>query len=89
MKCEPARNPAVAWVEVDGDVVAITPTGDIHVLTGAAAAVWQLIDGSVLDGLAVVVADEFGVALAAAQTGIDDALAMLDRIGLIVMPTAG
>jgi hypothetical protein len=79
----PSRREDVPWIEVDGDVVAVTPTGDIHVLRGAAAALWQLLDGESLDGLDEIVADTLGVDRVDARADIETSLDMLDRIGIV------
>jgi hypothetical protein len=79
----PARRAEVAWVEVDGDVVAVDPDGGIHVLRGAAAALWQVLDGAPLDGLDLDVAEAFGIDRRRAAADIEQALTMLDEVGLI------
>jgi PqqD family protein of HPr-rel-A system len=77
------RREDVPWVEVDGDVVAVTPSGEIHVLRGAVAALWQLLDGAPLTGLDEVVAETFGVDRDEARGDIETSLRMLDRIGIV------
>lgn len=80
----PRRRQDVNWVEIDGDVVAADPIArTVHVFRGAAAAVWQLIDGASLDGLDLLVADTFGVDPEVAARDIATALALLDAAGVI------
>lgn len=88
MVASPARRSDVAWVEVDGDVVAMAPSGDIHVLQGAAAALWQVIDGESIEGLDEAVALTFGISRERAAADIKRALAMLAEIGIIESPPA-
>lgn len=83
MEVSPARRPDVGWVEVDGDVVAMEPDGDLHVLRGAAAAMWQLIDGSPLTGLETAIAETFGITAEQAAADMAAALDLLDDTGLI------
>ena len=83
MQASPARRPDVAWVAVDGDIVAMEPDGDLHVLRGAAAAMWQLIDGGPLDGLEVAIAETFGITVEQAAADMAEALELLDDTGII------
>lgn len=80
----PSRRAGVNWVEIDGDVVVTDPgSGMVHVLRGAAAAVWQLIDGDPVEGLPELIAETFDVDVEVAAADLADALAMLDRIGVL------
>ena len=80
----PRRCGDVNWVVIDGDVVLTDPrNGEIHVLSGATAATWQLLDGEQLDGLAEIVAEEFGLDPAGAASDLAESIAQLDSIGVI------
>jgi Coenzyme PQQ synthesis protein D (PqqD) len=82
-----SRVDGINWIEVDGDVVVVDEiSGDIHVLEGAAAALWQLLDGEPLDGFATLMVERFGITLEEAETGLRDAVELLNRAG-IVEPT--
>ena len=84
MKQGPSRRSDVNWVAIDGDVVLTVPSrGEIHVISGATAATWQLLDGEPLDGLAELVADEFGLAVEVVAPDLEAAVAQLDSIGVI------
>ncbi len=57
-----ARRTGVNWIEVDGDVVVFDPQAStVHVLEGAAAIVWQLLDGEPIIGLDEVIAATFDI----------------------------
>jgi hypothetical protein len=42
----PRISPAVEWVSIDGDVIAVNGDDHVHVLRGSGAVVWPLLDGS-------------------------------------------
>jgi hypothetical protein len=87
MKGGPCRRSDVNWVVIEGDAVLCDPrTGEVHVISGATAATWQLIDGEPLDGLAELVADEFGIDLAVAAADLAESIAQLDSIGVVERP---
>ena len=72
------------WVVLDGDVVAVDPSaGEVHVLQGAAALVWQLLDGEPLAGLTDVVATECGIPANEAADGVVGALELLSQVDLV------
>jgi Coenzyme PQQ synthesis protein D (PqqD) len=78
------RAPGVNWIEVGGDVVGVDEaTGDIHVLEGAAAAVWQLLDGEPLDGLELLLAETFNVSVPDATERLRDSVDLLARARII------
>lgn len=79
-----SRRGHVNWINVDGDVVAVDGvTGEVHLLRGSVALVWQLLDGAPLDGLDELVAETFSITRADASAGIDASLAMLHRAGIV------
>ena len=76
------------WIEIDGDVVATDPSsGAIHVFHGAAAGVWQLLDGESIDDLADMIAETFGVPAEAASSDIELALSLLREADVLDEPT--
>lgn len=78
------RRPDVNWVETDGEVVAVDPAADaIHVFRGAAAAVWQLLDGEPLTGFEDLLSEEFAIGFAAAAEGLRESIALLEEAGVI------
>jgi hypothetical protein len=77
------RRADVNWVEIDGDVVAVDPAADtIHVFSGAAAAVWQLLDGEPLTGFEELLAETFGIGVDEAAEGLAKSIALLDEAGV-------
>ena len=77
------RRADVNWVEIDGDVVAVDPTADtIHVFRGAAAAVWQLLDGEPLAGFEQLLAETFGISVDEAAEGLTESIALLNEAGV-------
>lgn len=80
----PRRRAGVPWVVIDGDVVLVDAvSGEVHILGGAVAAVWQLLDGGPLSGLARLVADEFGLGEDAVAVDLDRSLSALADIGVV------
>ncbi|MGB0113416.1 MAG: PqqD family peptide modification chaperone [Ilumatobacteraceae bacterium] len=84
MQPGPRRRVDIPWVVIDGDVVLVDRSSEsVHVLVGAASAVWQLLDGDGLEGLAGLVAHEFGLTEAAAEVDLANALGALAAIGVV------
>jgi hypothetical protein len=80
----PQRRNDVHWIEVDGDVVVVDPVDrSIHVLRGAAAAVWQLIDGEPIDGFVELISETFQQDPVRAADDLAASLQMLDEIGVL------
>lgn len=80
----PSRRSDINWVVMDGDAVLVDPrTGRVHVLRGATAATWQLIDGEPLDGLADLVAEQFGVDVATAHADLATSLSQLASLDVL------
>lgn len=78
------RRGHINWLEIDGDVVAVDGvTGEVHLLRGSVAVVWQLLDGEELTGVDEMVAETFAISLAEAAGGIVEAVAMLHRAGIV------
>ncbi len=78
------RRGHINWLEVDGDVVAVDGvTGEVHLLRGSVAVLWQLLDGEALFGLDELVAETFSIPVADAAAGIVESVAMLHRAGIV------
>ena len=78
------RRGHINWLEIDGDVVAVDGvTGEVHLLRGSVAVVWQLLDGEVLTGVDEMVAETFSISVAQAANGIGESVAMLHRAGIV------
>lgn len=78
------RRGHVNWVEVDGDVVAVDAvTGEVHLLRGSVAVVWQLLDGEPLAELDEMVADAFSISVSDAAAGIAESVALLHQAGIV------
>jgi len=84
MERAPRRRAEVNWVVIDGDVVLSDPlSGEIHVLSGATSATWQLIDGEPLDGFAELIASEFDVPLIDACADLAASVEQLRSLGVV------
>jgi hypothetical protein len=78
------RRGHINWHEVDGDVVAVDGvTGEVHLLRGSVAVVWQLLDGESLTGVEEMVAEAFAIPVDEAASGIGESVAMLHRAGIV------
>lgn len=68
----PTRNPELIWRPVDGELVIVRPSdGQIRVLNGVGALVWQSMDGHRTVGdLADLVCAEYKVSLPQAEEDI-------------------
>ena len=85
MQRGPNRHPDVRWVVVDDDVVAVdSRDGSVHTMSGATAVVWQLLDGSVFDGLDEQIATACDVPVAQVRGDIGTALRQLSDVDLLV-----
>jgi len=77
------RRAGVCWVEIDGDVVAVDPAADtIHIFRGAAAAVWQLLDGEPLAGFEELLSELIGIGIDEATEGLAKSIALLGEAGV-------
>jgi hypothetical protein len=84
MKRGPQRHVDVHWVVVDGDVVAVdSRDGTVHTMCGATAVVWQLLDGSVLDGLDEEIAAACEMPVARVREDIGTAIRQLSDADLL------
>lgn len=63
--------------------MAVDTTADaIHVFQGAAAAVWQLLDGGPLAGFEELISESFGIGLDEAAEGLSKSISLLDEAGV-------
>ncbi len=81
----PARNQAVASVEVDGEAVLVdVDTWSLHVLDPIASVVYGCLDGSAtIDELIGDLADEFRADPGRVRSDVFDLIADLERRGLL------
>lgn len=57
----PAIADGVAWIEVEGDIVALDPDSvEVHLISGTGALIWHRIDGAdTIDAIVSDLADRF------------------------------
>jgi len=89
----PVRNPRLAWREVDGEIVIISPEdSQVHELNETASLIWKYADGiRSCDEIAAELAAEFDVALEAARADAAELIEALEekRLLLVAAPVAG
>jgi hypothetical protein len=84
----PTRNPKLAWREIDGEAVIISPEDShVHQLNETASLIWKSADGKQsADEIAHVVAKSYDVGLAVAKADVDELIEALSTKGLLVTP---
>lgn len=89
----PVRNPKLAWREVDGEIVIISPEdSQVHELNETASLIWKYADGiRSCNEIAAELAAEFDVALEAARADAAELIAALEerRLLLVAVPVEG
>jgi len=82
-----AIHPAVVWVEVDGEIVAVQRENEtVHLISDTGALLWKLLDGSVLvSELAEDVAVVFGVELERALADVSTFVEEMHDLSLVVV----
>jgi len=88
MNLFPERNPELAWREIDGEAVIISPEDShVHELNETASLIWTSADGrhSVYD-IADVMAAKYDVPLPVAKADACELIEMLSAKGLLVSP---
>jgi hypothetical protein len=82
----PTRNPKLAWREIDGEAVIISPEDShVHELNETASLIWKSADGKhSTDEIAQTLAESYDVALLVAKTDVDDLIEALSTKGLLV-----
>jgi hypothetical protein len=88
MSAFPKRNPKLAWREIDGEAVIISPDDShVHELNETASLIWQYADGKhSADAIADAVAAEYDVSIEAAQADVKELIEALSRKGLLTAP---
>lgn len=80
------RNPNLAWREIDGEVVIISPEdSQVHELNETASLIWKHADGAHgLEEITARVAEVYDVAPEAARTDVAEMIAQLDEKRLLI-----
>jgi hypothetical protein len=86
----PIRNPQLAWREIDGEVVIISPEdSQVHELNETAALVWKFADGErTADEIAASLATEYDVASDSARKDVAELIAQLADKQLLLVAAA-
>jgi hypothetical protein len=79
------RNPKLAWREIDGEVVIISPEDShVHELNETAAAIWTCADGDqTVDQIAGKIAAEYDVTPDAARSDVVELVELLTQKNLL------
>jgi hypothetical protein len=82
----PERNPKLAWREIDGEAVIISPEDShVHELNETASIIWTNADGKhSVDEIAGVIATRYEVELPEAKADVDELIGVLSAKGLLV-----
>lgn len=85
----PTRAPDVAWVLVDGEVVAFEPQGPaVYLLSSTGGLIWQCFDGTTsVSDLATDLAEVFVIPLDEAVRGVE--AFMLEMVGFRLLAVDG
>ena len=88
MKLFPERNPKLAWREIDGEAVIISPEDShVHELNETASLIWTSADGRhSVDDIAGVMTAKYDVSLPMARADACELIEMLSAKGLLVSP---
>lgn len=80
------RNPNLAWREIDGEIVIISPQdSQVHELNESASLIWKHADGTeTLEQIARDMASEFEVGLDAARMDVNDLVVLLREKQLLL-----
>lgn len=81
----PERNPRLAWREIDGEAVIISPEDShVHELNETASLIWKRADGRHnVDEIAAAVSEEYEVPFAVAATDVRELISTLEQKGLL------
>jgi Coenzyme PQQ synthesis protein D (PqqD) len=87
---KPAHNPSLAWREIDGSVVIISPADSmVHELNSTAGFIWKHTDGERTAGeIARLLAVEFDVPAESALADTLELLAVLEKKQLVMFSPA-
>jgi hypothetical protein len=85
MNVFPVRNPKLAWREIDGEAVIISPEDShVHELNETASLIWTNADGKhSVDEIAGVIAARYEVELLEAKADVDQLIEVLSAKGLL------
>jgi hypothetical protein len=90
MTTVPVRNPHLAWRQIEGEIVIISPEdSQVHELNETAAFVWMHADGaSSVEEIADALTTEFDVAREAARADISELVGQLAEKRLLLSAVA-
>ena len=78
------RNPKLAWREIDGAMVIISPEdSQVHELNEIASLIWKHAESASLEEMAERVSAEYEVSLEAARADIGELIAALEQKQLV------
>jgi phosphoenolpyruvate synthase/pyruvate phosphate dikinase len=84
MKGYIVRNPKLAWREVDGEMVIISPEdSQVHELNETASLIWKHAGGESLEEMAERISAEYEISLEAARADIGELVAALEQKQLV------
>jgi hypothetical protein len=85
MTSRPMRNPQLAWREIDGEIVIISPEdSQVHELNETAALVWKRADGEqTMEEIAAGMVAEFDVSHESARKDVAELIAQLAEKQLV------
>jgi hypothetical protein len=80
------RNPKLAWREIDGETVIISPEDSlVHELNETASLIWKHAEGKTLQEIAERVSAEYEVSLEAVRADIDELVTALEQKQLVLV----
>jgi hypothetical protein len=84
----PERNPKLAWREIDGEAVIISPEDShVHELNETASVIWKNADGKhSVDEIAAAVAADYEVPVLVARRDVQELISALSEKGLLMVP---
>lgn len=84
----PERNPTLAWREIDGEAVIISPEDShVHELNETASVIWKNADGKhTVEEIAAAVAADYDVPVPVAQRDVQELISALSEKGLLKAP---
>ena len=88
MNVFPQRNPKLAWREIDGEAVIISPDdSQVHELNETASVIWKFADGEhSVDQIAEAVAEGYEVPIDVAQADVRELIDVLSAKCLLMAP---
>jgi predicted RNase H-related nuclease YkuK (DUF458 family) len=78
------RDPRLAWREIDGEMVIISPEdSQVHELNETATLIWKHAEVESLEEMAERISTEYEISLEAARADIAELVAALEQKGLV------